>query len=124
MPLMPVMDVERPVAALAELAVADDIDAGLDLLAHDLLDRGLQAGLVGGLVVGLAGLDQLEELDELGRPDQAADMGGQDAVGAAAMRYPPAVCCDCAILAASCSRAGWLRGNAWQIRAKALNRRP
>ena len=77
------MDVEGPVAALAELAVADDVDAGLDLLANDLLDRGFQAGLIGGLVVGLAGLDELEELDELGRPDQAADMSGKDTVGAA-----------------------------------------
>ena len=83
------MHVEGPVAALAELAVADDVDAGLDLLAHDLLDRGFQAGLVSGLVVGLAGLDELEELDELGRPDQAAHMSGKDTVGAAGHAKPP-----------------------------------
>ena len=83
------MHVEGPVAALAELAVADDVDAGLDLLAHDLLDRGFQAGLISGLVVGLAGLDQLEELDEFGRPDQAADMSGKDTVGAAGHAKPP-----------------------------------
>src|SRR4029079_7582548 len=85
----PVVHIERPVAALAELAVADNVDAGFDLLAHHLLDRALQAGLVGRFFVGLAGLDQLEELDELRRPDQAADMGGEDAVGMASHAKPP-----------------------------------
>ena len=62
-----VVDVEGPIAALAELAVADDVDAGLDLLAHDLVDRFLQTGLVGGLVVGLSILDLVQELDQLRR---------------------------------------------------------
>ena len=74
------MEVKGPVAALAELAVADDVDTGLDLLAHDLVDRLLEARLVGGLVIGLAGLDELEEIDQPGRPDQAADVGCQDAI--------------------------------------------
>ncbi|MCX7314217.1 MAG: hypothetical protein NTV56_21520, partial [Alphaproteobacteria bacterium] len=56
------MHIERPVAAFAELAVADDIDAGLDLLPRDLIDGGFQAGFVGGLVIGLAGLDESQEL--------------------------------------------------------------
>src|SRR6185503_5561403 len=92
-PADPVVDVELPVAALAELAVADDVDAGLDLLAHHILDRAFQAGLVGRLVVRLTGLDQLEKLDELGRAHQAADVSGQntirDAVGAGGHAKPP-----------------------------------
>src|SRR5262249_20599233 len=76
-----VMDVEGPVAALAELAVADDVDARLGLLAHDRVDRLLQTNLVGGFVVGLAILDLAQELDELRGPDQAADVGCEDAVG-------------------------------------------
>jgi hypothetical protein len=73
--------IESPVAAFAEFAVADDVDAGFYLLANHLLDRRLETGFVTGLVVGLAGLDQLEELDELRRPHQAADVSGQDTVG-------------------------------------------
>src|SRR5262249_55208466 len=83
-----VMDVEGPVAALAELAVADDVDAGLGLLAHDRVDRLLQTSLVGGFVVWLAILDLVQELDELRGPDQAADMGCEDAVGG---HFPPRV---------------------------------
>ena len=82
----------------------------------------LQAGLIGGLVVGLAGLDQLEELDELGRPDQAADMGGEDAVGAAGHAKPPTWLVLVGRPAVACR---WrFEETAWQIRAKALNRCP
>jgi hypothetical protein len=76
-----VVDVEGPVAALAELAVADDVDACLGLLAHDRVDRLLQTSLVGGFIVGLAILDLVQELDQLRGPHQAADMGCEDAVG-------------------------------------------
>src|SRR5262249_16451113 len=75
------VDVEGPVAALAELAVADDVDARLGLPAHDRVDRLLQTSLVGGFIVGLAILDLVQELDEVRGPDQAADMGCEDAVG-------------------------------------------
>src|SRR5262245_27739926 len=74
------VDVEGPVAALAEFPVADDVDAGLGLLANHLVDRLREACLVGGALVGLAILDLVQELDQLRRPHQAADMGGQDAV--------------------------------------------
>ena len=77
----PVMDVEGPVAALAELAVADDVDARVGLLAHDGLDRFLETILVRALVVWLAILDLVQELDELRRPHQAANMGCEDAIG-------------------------------------------
>ena len=76
----PVMDVKGPVAAFAELAVADDIDTGVRLLPDHLLDRFLEAGFVRDLVVGLAILDLAQELDQLGRSYQAADMRGEDAV--------------------------------------------
>ncbi len=39
----------RPADRFAELAVADDVDADLGLLAHDFGDRLLQASFVGGL---------------------------------------------------------------------------
>src|SRR5262249_57957048 len=68
-----VVDVEGPVAALAELTVADDVDPRISLLAHDRLDRFLQAGLVGRSVVRLAILDLVQERDELRRPNQAPD---------------------------------------------------
>ena len=83
------MDVECPVAALAELAVADDVDAGLHLAADDLLDRFLQARLIGGLVVGLLAFDLAQELDQLGRPHQAADMGGANAIDGAGQFFLP-----------------------------------
>jgi len=76
-----VVNVKGPVAALAELAVADDVDARVGLLAHDSVDRILQTGLVGGFIVGFAILDLVQELDELRGADQAADVGSEDAVG-------------------------------------------
>jgi hypothetical protein len=78
-----IVHVEGPVTALAELPVADDVDAGLDLLADDLLDRFLEAGLIGGFVVGLAVLDLAQEFDQFRRPHQAADMGGANAIDGA-----------------------------------------
>jgi len=75
------VDIEGPVAALGEFAVADDVDSGCDLLAHHLVDGVLQAGLVGGHVIGLAGLDLAQDIDKFRRPDQAADMGDENAAG-------------------------------------------
>jgi hypothetical protein len=60
------VNIKRPVAALAELAIADDVDPDLRLLPDDFLDRLLEARLVGGLVVGLAVLDCVQELDRCG----------------------------------------------------------
>ena len=42
--------VERPTRGLAEFAVVDNIDAGLDLAPHDLGDRTAQALVVGARV--------------------------------------------------------------------------
>ena len=73
----------RPADRFAELAVADDVDADLGLLAHDLGDRLLQALVVSRLVVRLAGLLGAQKFLQRRRPDEAADMGGEDAVGTA-----------------------------------------
>ncbi len=75
-----VVDVEGPIAAFAELAIADDVDADFGLLPDDRLDRLPQAGFVRALVIGLAILDLAEERDQLRRPHQAADMRGEDPV--------------------------------------------
>src|SRR5262249_27779605 len=73
----------RPADRLAELAVADDVDAGLRLLPHDLGDGIGQALVIGFLVEPLACLARAQELLQLGRPDQAADVGGENALSAA-----------------------------------------
>ncbi len=73
----------RPADRFPELAVADHVDAGLGLAANDLGDRIGQAPVVGGLVDRLARLLRAQEILQRLRPDQAADMGGEDAIGAA-----------------------------------------
>ena len=83
------MDVEGPVAALAELTVADDVDPRIGLLAHYRLNRLLQAGLVGRSVVRFAILDLVQERDQLRRPNQASDMRGKDALGGGRHFAPP-----------------------------------
>src|SRR5690242_15780909 len=83
------MDVKGPVAPLAELPVADDVDAGLDLLADNLLRRIFQACLVPRLVVGFAGFYFLEEFDKPRRTHQAADVGGPDSIDAAGHIFLP-----------------------------------
>src|SRR5262249_20849826 len=67
------------VQPFAEFAIADDVDADIGLLAHDLGDRVGEAGFESGLVKRLAVFDQSPKFDQLRRPDQAADMGGEDA---------------------------------------------
>ena len=68
---------------LAVLAVADDVDAGVDLLADHLVDGALHPRRERGLVVGLAQLLGVQHRDQIGRPRQAAGVGGQDAARAA-----------------------------------------
>src|SRR5205085_10410493 len=65
-----------------ELAVARQIDAGLDLPAHHGLHRLGEAALVGAAVVGLALLARANEFEQPRRPDQAADVCRQDSVHA------------------------------------------
>ena len=87
------MDIKRPVAAFAELPVADNVDSRIGLLAHDRLDRFLQTDLVSGSVVGLSVLDLVQELDELRRPHQAADVSCEDAApGRCHCRSPVLAC--------------------------------
>jgi len=71
---------------LAVLAVADDVDAGLRLTAHDLLDRRGQASLVSRLVGGLIGLARAVELDQVVGARQAPRVAGQDALVTASHR--------------------------------------
>jgi hypothetical protein len=66
------------VADLAEFAVADDADPGLDLPAHCLVDRGLDQAIELGGVVSLALVAREQQRDQLGAARQAADMGGGD----------------------------------------------
>ncbi len=73
----------RPADRLPELTVADDVDADVGLLAHDLGDGILQALGVAGLVERLAGFLGGEILAQRRRADEAADMGGEDSIGAA-----------------------------------------
>ena len=72
----------RPADALSELAVADHVDAGRSLPAHDLGDRLRQTGFVSLLIERLAGLLGVQEILQRLRPDQAADMGREDPIEA------------------------------------------
>ena len=73
----------RPADRLAELAIAGHIHARRLLLAHHLGHARREASLVGGLVIGLAGLAGADEGAQRLGADQAADMGGEDAISAA-----------------------------------------
>ena len=70
------------VGRLAHLAVADDVDAGRDLLGDDLIHR------LGGRGLELRGVDRLalfaaeNEVDQRLRPRQAAGVRGENSVGA------------------------------------------
>ena len=84
----PVLDVGQE-ADLAELAVGDDVQARLDLLRHHLGHRARHAPGVGVGVVGAAVLLLPHHLQQVERPGEAADVGGQDPVGAAVHVYSP-----------------------------------
>ncbi len=75
----PLVEVRDP-ARLAHLAVVDDVDPDLDLAAHDVGDGLPQAFGVRRLVDLLPRLLGAQERQQLGRPDQAADMGRHDPV--------------------------------------------
>jgi hypothetical protein len=64
-------------AGLRLLAVAGDVDAAVDLL----LDAGMHR-VAHGRLPGLAGRALAHQVEQRMRPRQAADMGGEDAVGA------------------------------------------
>src|SRR5262249_23363659 len=72
----------RPADRFAELAVAHHVDAGVGLVAHDLADGLRQALLIGRSVERLAALLEPQEVKQRLRPDEAADVAGEDAVRA------------------------------------------
>ena len=73
----------RPADRLAELAVADHVDADVGLLPDDLTDCITQAFRVGALVEGFAGLLRAQKFAQRRRTDKAADMGGKNTIRAA-----------------------------------------
>src|SRR5262249_43749280 len=64
----------RPADRFSELAVANDVDADLGLLAHDLGNGCFEAFRIGSLVEVLAGLFRGEKLAQCRGADEAADM--------------------------------------------------
>jgi hypothetical protein len=66
-------------AGLAELAVVDDVEADLSLLRDHLIHGALEDALVGGGVLLPVGAG----VHEVVGPRQGADVGREDAVGAA-----------------------------------------
>src|SRR5262249_38949584 len=68
------------VGHLAHLAVVDDVEAGFDLLGDAMRHCLFGARLQGGRIDWFPAVLPAQELDEIYRPRQAPDMGGQDAV--------------------------------------------
>ena len=77
----PLIDVSDE-ARLGVFAVVDDVDAELDLLADDLLDRARKPCAAGRLVDRLALLARQQSVEQVGRSRQRAGVGGEDAAGA------------------------------------------
>ena len=77
-------------AALRVLAVVDDVDAALDLLAHDLVDRLFDARLEG--VVHRVVVADAPAWSGAGRPaGEGCRRGSEDSVGAAFHGSPSTV---------------------------------
>ena len=95
------------VGRLAHLAVADDVDAGLDLLGDHLVDR------PGGLGLERRGVDELalfpveHEVDQRMRPRQAAGMRGENALGAGFHARSRDFMLSVDLLSVAADRAGW-----------------
>ena len=72
--------VERPTAEFAELAVADDIDAGLlltpDHLGHALHEATIECGLIDFDAI----VYRFDVADQFGRAHQTAHMRGENAL--------------------------------------------
>jgi hypothetical protein len=62
------MYVPRPIAGLAKLAIADNVDASFGWLRDDFVYRFLEAPFVRGLIVRLLIFNLLEEAHQFGRP--------------------------------------------------------
>src|SRR5215468_11238566 len=71
---------------LAIFAIIDDVDAERDLLLHDLPHGLAQPRGMFRLIQSAA--VRLHKIEEVGRPRQAADVGGEDAIGAALHASP------------------------------------
>src|SRR5262249_6408470 len=82
----PVADVKKEPLALL-FAVVADVGAGVGLLAHDPAQRRLAEPLELGRIDGFAPRPAYKEPGQLGRARQAAGMGRQDPVFAAAHRH-------------------------------------
>jgi hypothetical protein len=65
-------DVTGPADILAELAIADDVDADFGLLPDDVSYGAFQARVVGGFVKWLAVELLLVKKDQIGRADQTS----------------------------------------------------
>ena len=72
----------RDEAETTHLAIGDDIDAAFGLLANHFGDRACDAARIGLSVERLASLLGLDHLQQIGRPRQAADMGGENTLRA------------------------------------------
>src|SRR6476646_5475830 len=81
-PAQALQHVLRPADGLSKLPVADHIDAGFGLPAHDIGDRSGQAMIVCLRVKRFARLLGTQKLLQRLRPNQAADMGREDAINA------------------------------------------
>ena len=79
-PAQTLQHVLRPADGLSKLPVADHIDAGFGLPADDIGDRSGQAMIVCLQVERFARLLGTQELLQRLRPNQAADMGREDAI--------------------------------------------
>src|SRR5262249_6661926 len=79
----PLEHILRPTDRFSEFAIADHVDAGLCLPTHHLGYRVAQALGVGALIERAAGLLGTQKILQWLRPDQAADMPGEDAFRAA-----------------------------------------
>ena len=91
MPVEALVDVGDEADA-AHLAVGDDVDAGLRLPPHGLGDGALDARRERRLVDRLAALLLQDHRPQIVGPRQAADMRGQDAIGAAFHDFLPGSC--------------------------------
>src|SRR4051794_25465511 len=94
-PAQALQHVLRPADGLSKLPVADHIDAGFGLPADDISDRSAQAMIVCLQVERFARLLGTQELLQRLRPNQAADMGREDAINASfhlVLRAPVSSC--------------------------------
>ena len=79
-PVKPLADVGEE-TRFGEFPVGDDVDAAIDLLAHDVGDSNTQRLLKCLLVIGLPAIFRLHHVEQMVRPRQAADVRSLDTIG-------------------------------------------